>query len=118
MIVRSNLSFVYTFGDTLVFPGVNNLPSDIGEQFKSSPLVEPLIKQGKFTFDCVDIPENVDSLVDAILKASTSKAAIDLVSGTLQLNVLKQVKEAETRRNVIAAVEAKIAELTVERKSE
>lgn len=106
MLVHNKGNYTRIANDVKVIPGANTVTDDEFTAFVKHPMVKTLISHGE-----IAIPEG-QTIANAVsLKDLNADEAIELVKDTFSIEYLEQFKVDESRKTVLAAIDARIAEI-------
>lgn len=106
MLVHNRGNYTRIANDVKIIPGANTLTDDDFKAFTKHPMVKTLIGHGEIV-----IPEG-QTIVSAVsLKDLSADDAIELVKDTFSIEYLEHFKLDESRKTVLAAIDAQIAEI-------
>lgn len=100
---------------TIIFiPGINKISGEDWEEIKANPGIKKRIENK--TIEIVDDREDVES--SETLKNHNSQKAIELVTQTLDKNLLEKWKELETRTTVLKAIDKQLGLLELKKEDD
>jgi hypothetical protein len=103
MLVHNKGNYTRHAAGVMLIPGVNTIEDADFEKFSKHPLMKSLIKSGEIV-----IPEGAGDQKAQLLKDLGAEDAIELVKDTYSVEYLESLKEGETRKTVLAAVDEQI----------
>ncbi|WP_346235724.1 hypothetical protein MKY04_09285 [Lysinibacillus telephonicus] len=103
MIVHNKGNYTRHAAGVMVIPGVNTIEDADFEKFSKHPLIKTLINKGEIV-----VPEGSSSEKAQTLKDLSAEDAIELVKDTFSVEYLEELKESETRKTVLTAIDAQI----------
>lgn len=110
MILKYNKANIFEAGqDVKLIPGVNpHVSVEAWNKCKDHPIVKLMIDDGSIEV-VGDVNDKTD-VVQEMLKMKPAQA-VELVKSTILVDVLEQMKSAEKRKTVLAAIDEQLKEL-------
>ncbi len=103
MLVHNKGNYTRHAAGVMVIPGVNTIEDAEFENFSKHPLIISLIRSGEIV-----VPEGISENKAQSLKDLNADDAIELVKDTFSVEYLESLKVDESRKTVLAAIDAQI----------